>query len=359
MIRALHLPPIDGTTLSELGGDDARKALLDPQRSGLWWVDITCQTQRDIDLLAQAFKFHPLALEDCLHFDQRPKLEEYAGANPYLFLVTHTCVVSPTPLKGESLDESSMVVQRHLLARGRTRNLAMQILEVHAFLGHSFLVTVHSEPSSSIDTIFQRVRHDGQLLSRGPDFIYYLLVDLLTDANFPVLEQIGDLLDDLEGAILKSQNPTRSDLGCIYSLRKALVTMRRALSPQRDVMGALFRQGGSSCVTQRTAPYFRDVYDHLTRIYESIEAGRDLLSNCIDAYLSTVGQRTNEIMKQLTILSCILLPMTFVTGFFGMNFHALPVESKTWFWGAMIAMFIGIPIGIYVFFRRKGWIGSG
>ncbi len=357
MIRLLHLPPGEGAKIRELDGESARKELLDAQRSGLWWVDITSQGQRDIDLLAQAFKFHPLALEDCLHFDQRPKLEEYVGQNPYLFVVTHTCVATPSAPAGSSSEESSMVMQRHVLARGRTHSLALQVLEVHAFLGQNFLVTVHAEPSASVESVYQRVRHDSQLLNRGPDFIYYLLADVLTDANFPVLEQLGDLLDDLEGAILKSQNPTRNDLACIYSLRKALVTMRRALSPQRDIMGALFRQGGSPCVNQRTAPYFRDIYDHLTRIYESIEAGRDLLSSCIDAYLSTVGQRTNEIMKQLTLLSCILLPMTFVTGFFGMNFQMMPFHSPVFFWVAMGAMFIGIPIGIYFFFRSKGWLG--
>lgn len=357
MIRALHLLPGEGATLSELQGDDVRKALLVPQRSGLFWIDVINQTQRDIDLLAQAFKFHPLALEDCLHFDQRPKLEEYTGQNPYLFIVTHTCVVTPALPAGLGSEESSMVMQRHILARGRKRSMALQLLEVHAFLGQNFLITVHSDPSAAVETVYQRVRHDGQILGRGPDFIYYLLVDLLTDSNFPVLEQIGDLLDDLEGAILRNQNPTRDDLACIYSLRRALVTMRRALSPQRDIMGALFRQGGSACVHQRTAPYFRDVYDHLTRIYESIEAGRDLLSSCIEAYLSTVGQRTNEIMKQLTLLSCILLPMTFVTGFFGMNFQAMPFQSPIWFWSAMFAMFVVIPIGIYTLFRRRGWIG--
>jgi magnesium transporter len=357
MLRVLQLPPGEGATLNELTGDEARALLLSPQRSGLLWVDITNQGQRDIDLLAQAFKFHPLALEDCLHFDQRSKLEEYAGTNPYLFIVTHTAVVMPSLPEGLMSDDSSRVMHRHILARGRKRALALQFLEVHAFLGTNFLVTIHADPSASVEALFQRVRRDAQLLLRGPDFIYYQLADLLTDANFPVLESLGDLLDNLEGAILDPKTPpTRDDFACIYSLRKALVNMRRTLSPQRDIMGGLARQGGSGCVTQRTAPYFRDVYDHLSRIYESIEAGRDLLASCIDAYLSTVGQRTNEIMKQLTILSCVLLPMTFLTGFFGMNFTAMPFHSTHFFWGSLIAMFIAIPIGIYVLFRRRGWI---
>ncbi len=359
MIRVLHLPRTEGATLRELTGDEARQALLEPNRTGTWWVDIIGQTQRDVDLLAQAFKFHPLPLEDCLHFDQRPKLEEYTGANSYLFVVTQTCVEIPTLPAGVSSDESSVVMPRYLLVHGaKGRSFAFQVLEVHAFLGQSFLVTVHDEPIKAVDTVYQRVRHDGQLLGRGTDFIYYLVVDLLTDNNFPVLEQIGELLDGLEGSILQSKEPKHDNLGGLYSLRRALVRMRRALSPQRDVMGSLFRHGGTTCVSERTAPYFRDVYDHLTRIYESIEAGRDLLSSCIDAHVSTIGQRTNEIMKQLTILSAVLLPMTFISGFFGMNFQSMPFTSPIMFWLAMFMMFIMIPVGMVYWIRGKGWINS-
>ena len=359
MLRLLNLPPGEGAAIIELNGDEARAALLSPQRSGLFWVDITAQTKREIDLLAQAFKFHPLALEDCLHFDQRSKIEEYAGANPYLFLVTHTAVEVPSLPEGLSNDESSMVLPRVVLARGRKRALTLQMLEVHAFLGQSFLITIHSDPSASIEKLFQRVRHDGQILARGPDYIYYQVVDALTDENFPILDSLGDLLDNLESAILDPRNPpNQEDFRCIQSLRHALVNMRRRLSPQRDIMGTLARQGaGHGCVSARTAPYFRDVYDHLTRIYENIEAGRDLLASCIDAYHSTVAHRTNETMKQLTILSSILLPMTFVTGFFGMNFQSMPFHSAAFFWVAMAVMFLAIPAGIYAVFRRRKWIG--
>ena len=171
-----------------------------------------------------------------------------------------------------------------------------------------------------------------------------------------MIEQVGDILDDMEETILA--NPTPDDLHRIYSLRKMLVTMRRVLSPQRDVMGNLSRHGGGACVGERTGPYFRDIYDHLTRIYESIEAGRDLLGNCVDAYMSAVGQRTNEIMKRLTILSAVLLPVTFLSGLFGMNFSMMPNDSWVVFSLAIILMFGVIPGGMYLWVRHKGWIGS-
>ena len=229
-------------------------------------------------------------------------------------------------------------------------------METHAFLGPGYLVTVHAQGSPAIETVWQRVIHEPALIARGTDFVYYLMSDLKCDSNFPVLEQVGDILDDMEETILA--NPTPDDLHRIYSLRKMLVTMRRVLSPQRDVMGNLSRHGGGACVGERTGPYFRDIYDHLTRIHESIEAGRDLLGNCVDAYMSAVGQRTNEIMKRLTILSAVLLPVTFLSGLFGMNFNMMPNNSWVAFTLALILMFIVIPGGMYLWFRHKGWIGD-
>jgi magnesium transporter len=355
MLRLLHQPRGDGQPLLDLTDDAARTALLGPLPAGLLWLDITNQDQHDIDLLAQVFKLHPLALEDCLQFDQRPKLEEYGGETPYLFIVTHNCaVVDVAPPGGDSSDEGSMLVPRYLRAHGRTGSCAIQVLEVHAFLSPSFLITVHSEPSRAIDTVLSRVRLDPSLLCRGTDFVYYLSADLLCDSNFPVIESLGDLLDELEGVIL--HDPQRRDLNHIHSLRKAMVSLRRLLSPQRDVMGALFRHGGSVCIGEKNAPYFRDIYDHLNRIYESLESGRDLLASCIDAYLSTIGQRTNEIMKQLTLMSSILMPMTFLSGFFGMNFQQLPFGSSTLFWVAMAIMFLALPTAMLLLVRSKGWL---
>ena len=357
MFRLLLLSP-DNASIQEFTGDAAKEVLRNPSRTGQLWLDITNQKQADIDLLSQVFRFHPLALEDCLHFDQRAKLEEYPGSKPYLFIVTHNFVAVPRlpqTFTEPAADESSIYLPRHMLARGRTSQLAMQVLEMHAFLGQGMLVTIHAEPSSAIDSVFHRVRLEPQLMARGSDFVYYLIADVLCDSNFPVLEQLSDLLDELESSILR--NATPDDQKNIYSLRKTLVRMRRAISPQRDVMGALFRHGGSTCISERTAPYFRDIYDHLTRVYESIEAGRDLVGNCMDSYQSTVSQRTNDIMKSLTMLSAFMLPMTFLTGFFGMNFERMPFKSAPLFWLCLFAMFVGIPVGMLLLFRRRGWLG--
>ena len=140
--------------------------------------------------------------------------------------------------------------------------------------------------------------------------------------------------------------------------RQVLVRMQRAISPQRDVIRALFRHDGNPCIAERTAPYFRDIYDHLTRVYESIEAGRDLVSNCMDAYHSTVSQYTNDIMKSLTMLSAFMLPMTFLTGFFGMNFDAMPFKSHVMFALSLLVMFAAVPAAMFWLFRRLEWLGE-
>ena len=359
MIRLLQLKNVDGKPIvTQLIGDEARAAVSAPplEPGTLRWIDISNQSQAELELLAQGYKFHPLALEDCLHFDQRPKLEEYSGQTPYLFIVTHNFAVVPMLGKNAPEDENSLHVPRVLRVSSRTQRCIVTVLETHAFLGQGFLVTVHAQVSPALETAWQRALHDPGLWGRGVDFLYYLMADLLCDSNFPVLEQIGDILDDMEETILA--NPSREDLHRIYSLRKTLVTMRRVLSPQRDVMGTLFRHGGSACVGERTAPYFRDIYDHLTRIHESIEAGRDLLGNCVDAYMSAVGQRTNEIMKQLTILSAVMLPVTFLSGLFGMNFQMMPNNSWVAFGLALGFMFIVVPGGMYLWVRHKGWLGN-
>lgn len=356
MIRVLDFAMENGQPIvRETQGEAAHALACPPPPGTVRWVDVSRQTPDDLDIIARGFHFHPLAVEDCLHFDQRPKLEEYAGTSPYLFVVTHNFNILPSTLNVRT-DENSLHMPRLLWAESRSQMVALAMLENHAFLGQNYLVTVHDEHSPALTQTWHRVKSDPSLISRGPDFVYYLLADGLCDANFPVLEQLGDILDELEESLF--ENPSRADLHRIYSLRKTLVSMRRVLSPQRDVIGNLARHGGSACVSDKTAPYFRDIYDHLTRVFESIEAGRDLLGNCVDAYMSAVGQRTNEIMKQLTILSALLLPVTFLTGLFGMNFEMMPFKSQTVFSLVLILMFGFVPGGMFLWFRKKGWLGN-
>jgi len=303
---------------------------VDPPPEGVTrWIDLAETNDESLEILRERFRFHPLALEDCAHLDQRPKLEEYGD---HLFLVTQgfTCA-------GKHVKE-------------------LELHELHAFLGERYLVTVHADTIPALDAIWERLDRDPAPLVRGLDFVYYLIADGLVDQNFPIIDLIADELEEIEDQVL--ERPQQSQLARVFQLKRHLVAMRKVLSPQRDTMAMLARPN-HQLVKERTAPYFRDVYDHLARINESIEANRDLLGNAVEAYLSVASNRTNEIMKSLALLSAVFLPLAFVVGFFGQNFDNLP-GFPDWvhtdglmFW--MIAICIGTPFTMLFWFRSKNW----
>jgi magnesium transporter len=316
----------DGS-VTELSGTEH---VAPPPTGVVRFIDLSDADASALELLRTQFNFHPLAIEDCAHLDQRPKLEEYRD---HLFLVT----------------------QGFTCPSVRVRELVLH--ELHAFLGERYLVTVHASPVAALELVWKRLVHDTTAFSRGVDFVYYLIADLMVDGHFPLLDRIADELEELEDAVLS--NPNKRQLSRIFRLKRHLVAMRKVLSPQRDTMAMLARRGDAR-VQERTSLYFRDVYDHLSRINESIEANRDLLGNALDAYLSAVSNRTNEIMKALTLLSAVFLPLAFVVGFFGQNFEDLPgfpnwVHSDL-LMGLMITLCVGIPIGMYFWFRKKEWL---
>lgn len=295
-----------------------------PPEGVLRWIDLQKQDNDQLAVLAERFKFHPLTIEDCSHFDQRPKVEEYGD---YLFLVTH----------GFRLTASS--------------SEPLESLELHSFLAANYLVTVHADPIPSLESVWNRLKGDPALMRRGPDFIAYLVCDGIVDSFFPLLDDISLQVEDVEDQVL-ARNQT-VELTDIFRLKRMLVQLRKLLSPQRDVF-ALMAKRGDGWIDQRTAVYFRDVYDHVLRIHEWVEGTRDLLGNALDAFLWSESQRTNEIMKRLTLLSAIFMPLTFITGFWGQNFNKLPFESKSML-VAMLASCVAVPAGMFYFFMRSKW----
>jgi magnesium transporter len=296
-----------------------------PAEGALCWIDVTAPTEADLQLLGSRFGFHPLALEDCAHSDQRPKSEEYGE---YLFIV---CQGFDCPL-------------------GRLDDLRWH--ELHAFLGKNYLVTVHNEAIPGLELAWKRIVGDAALMRRGVDFVYYQVIDRIVDDNFPILDQIAEEIERIEDSVL--QRTEKEDLRRVFELKSCLVLMRKILSPQRDVLGLLCRRGDER-ISERTALYLRDVYDHLARIVESIEGNRDLLGNTLEAYLSAQSQRTNEIMKALAILSAVFMPLTFITGFFGQNFEHLPFSSDALMWGSILSLVL-VPAGLLWWFRTRGWL---
>jgi magnesium transporter len=288
------------------------------------WIDILQPTEEGLKRYQERFGLHRLAVEDCLHLDQRPKLEEYPN---HQFLVLHSFSTSNN-------DVCDLTLHEH-----------------HFFLGPDWLISVHELPFPAMDELRERMRNDPKAsLGRGMDFVLYQLADALVDRNFPILDSFNEELENLEIAVFEKVEPQQMQR--IFELKRMLVSLRRVLSPQRDVMAILARRGIPN-VQERTVLYFRDVYDHLVRLYEQIDAGRDLVGNVMDGYLSMVANRSNEITKQLTIISTIFLPLAFITGFFGQNFEVL--SHRGFFWVMMVAVF-GLPIGLRFWFKHKQWI---
>lgn len=298
------------------------EALVPPPPGVLRWIDIENPTLEVLEQLRKPFGLHPLAIEDCLTFEQRPKLEEYTG---HVFVVIHEL-------------------------SGRTEDIVGN--EIHAFLGPNFLITVHTLECQRINQVFQRVLVDRSVYARGMGFVYYLVADSVATRNTATIDALSDTLDELEELILHKNDSEA--LPRVFELKRAVAAARRALSPQRDLLSSLTRVD-SHLVSERTAFYFRDVYDKLVRTNESLDSCRELLSNLLDAHFSMISQRTNQIMKHLTALSAIFLPLTFVTGFFGQNFEYLPFGSKTLLWVSLGSCLL-VPLGMLFFFRRKRWL---
>lgn len=293
-------------------------------RGGVKWVDVLEPDEPTLTRLGEKFGLHRLAIEDCLHLDQRPKMEAY-GSHQFIVLQGFS---TPTDKWSD-----------------------LQMHEMHFFLGADWVITVHQYAHAAIDLIHTRIDADPvTTIGRGADFVMYLLADAVVDRNFPLLDCFNDALEDLEERIFHDF-PPRTLLQETFQLKRALVLVRRVLSPQRDVVGLLSR-GGVPQIQERTTVYLRDVYDHLVRIYEQIDAARDLVSSAVDAYMTQVANRTADISKQLTLFASIFLPLSFIVGFFGQNFDVL--GSPPFFW-VMLGSMVTLPTFTFWWFHHKKW----
>jgi magnesium transporter len=294
------------------------------QRDHYFWLDLTSPDPADIAKLGALFGFHPLALEDSEQFHQRPKLDNYGD---YAFLVFY----------------------------GAWRHHESEPLrEVHLFLSGQYLITIHRDPLPPLD--LQREQLEGRVL-HSEQFLLYRVLDALTDSFFPILDDMDNEIDDLEDAVLA--DPTEQQLERLFSLKRQLIAMRKVVTPQRDMFARSVDQVAELPGFELDErDYFRDIYDHLIRISDLIDSYRDLLSGATDLYLSTISNRQNDVMKQLTVIATIFLPLAFITGFFGQNFGSMVRDiSGTWaFWVLGVGSMVATVVGLLIFFHRKGWV---
>lgn len=320
MLRSLWIR--DGEPAEWVEGEFAPRA---PRPGERLWVDVAAPSTEELALLKERFDLHPVAIDSCLHVDQRPKLEEYRG---HLFLVLHKLVVPSEP--SEELGS----------------------LELHAFIGEGYLITIQDAELPEVATVRARIVNEPALRERSMVYAYYLVCERLSHFNFDALDTLFDTIEDIEDSVLKQADDDA--LPELFAAKRRLAAARRLIVPQREVMSLLL-ESGTEFVDERARPYFRRVLDVLMRMAEAIDTQREILSNVLDAHLSLVSNRTNAIMKSLTLLSAIFLPLSFVTGFFGQNFTHLPFDNVALMWGGL-AICLLVPAGMLVWFKSRKWL---
>jgi magnesium transporter len=317
-----HLITVDGE--SREIDPAALRGLIDS--STRFWLDLygldddTAQT-----LLRDTFAFHPLAVEDAQHFGQRPKLDTYDG---FALMVVYGVGGSGA------------------------------LVEVHCFYTEHYLVTVHDDACPDLSELGDRIR---RRVGPRPDHVMllYRVVDTLVDGFFPVLARLDDEIDELEDEIL--ERPTDQQLGRLFDMKRSLIAVRKVVTPQRDMVASLLSgRNELPGMTPEAERYFRDLYDHLIRISDLVDSYRDLMSGALDTHLSTVSNRLNVVMKQLTIIATVFLPLTFLTGFFGQNFGWMVnrLTSLRVFLMLGVGLQIVVVLVLVLLFRQRGWLTS-
>lgn len=297
------------------------------------WVDVKGLGSEDVlQRLGQVFDLHPLVLEDVVNVPQRPKVEEF--------------------------DDQLLIIARMVTLEDDDEHFVSE--QVSFVLGKNYLLTVQEEPQyDCFGPIRERIRtNKGTIRKQGADYLAYALLDAIVDGFFPVLEAYGERIEDLEDEVVAT--PNRQTLEKIHAIKRELLTLRRAIWPQRDVINSLIRDS-HPLISDEIRIYLRDCYDHTIQILDMVETYRELASSLMDVYLSSISNKTNEVMKFLTVISSIFIPLTFIAGVYGMNFNTevspFNMPELNWHWGYFIclgAMGAIATVSIYYFWRR-GW----
>ena len=317
----------------------------------LLWLDIDSAVTRDLSLLQREFGFHPLALEDAIRPNQRPKIDSYNG---YSFVIFYSVTLRERARR--ELAEHGAEHRRRGAQTRRRADPAPDLLDRHQvalFIGANYLVTVHHGPLKQVDEIAKRWHENIQQIDRSIAALVYSLLDAIVDDYFPVIDEVADLIEDLEQTIFEEFD--EGALEAIFTLKKSLLNMRRVIGPERDVLNVLIRRD-APLFGEASLVYFQDVYDHVVRVTDSLDIYRDLLSSALDAYLSMASNRLNELMKRLTGWSIPLMAGALLAGIWGMNFHHMPELS--WHYGYLFGLStIALAMLVIIaMFRRKHWL---
>lgn len=289
------------------------------------WINIVGLHEVSIiDRIGKHFGLHPLILEDILNTEQRPKVEDFED---YIFVVTKMLY---------------------------TRDGEIDSEQISIILGPNYVLTFQEREGDVFDAVRKHIKESkGKIRRIGSDYLAYALIDAIVDNYFLVLEKMGETIEGLEEELL--EEPTTQTLNTIHNLKRELIFLRKAVWPLREVINTVYK-GESKLISDTTQIYLRDVYDHTIQVVDTIETFRDMVSGMLDVYLSSVSNRMNEVMKVLTIIATIFIPLTFIAGVYGMNFQYMPELEWMWAYPAVWAVMLAIGIAMFTYFLKKGWL---
>ena len=291
------------------------------------WINIDGLHQVDIiEKIGKNFDFHPLLLEDILNTEQRPKIEDF---DTHIYLV----------LKMLYYDDKTNEINSE---------------QVSIIFGQNYVISFQEKEVDVFNPIRERIRTGkGRIRKMGADHLAYSLIDAIVDGYFIILEKLGENIEDVEEKMMA--NPTPETLHSIHKLKRRMISLRKSVWPLREVVNALERSD-SSLIQDNTRIYLKDVYDHTIQVIDTVETFRDMLSGMLDVYLSSISNKMNEIMKVLTIIATIFIPLTFIAGVYGMNFENMPELRWQWGYPAIWSVMLFIGILMLVYFRKKKWL---
>src|SRR5262245_43794717 len=296
--------------------------------STVFWVDFEGPTLDDDKILLNVFKFHPLTVEDCRATRHHPKVEEFPD---YLYFIVHAIRTDSSPDR-------------------------FNTVELDGFLGPNYVVSYHHEKFVSVDKVKQSLRVSPVTCQRGAAFILHHVIDSIVDEYLPVMDDFDERINELEDNIFSLRRPNNEILEEILSLKRSLLRVKRISAKQLEVLYRM-SHGQFPLISGPVLPFFRDIFDHLVRVTDLAESYRDLISGSLEAYLSVVSNRLNEIMKVLTIFSAVMLPLTFIAGVYGMNFDNMPELHSRYGYYIAWAIMLLVATGMLLFFWKRGWIG--
>jgi len=298
---------------------------LSEMKKNFVWVDVEDPSKEDFEFIQKHFLIHSLACDQIFDPDIRPKLQDFEN---------HLAITFHEPIQ----EDKSFFFSR-----------------LDLFIGKNFIITIHKKSLPSIDTIKENLSKNPSVLKKGPSFMAYLIIDNIVENYFPVLDELDSLADEIEDKVFINHGD-KETLKRIFYLKRRLIEFRKRISPEREILSTLSR-ADSKIIDLKYSIYFRDIYDHLVRISDMVDIYRDLVTSVLDVYVSVQSNKLNEVMKVLTVIATIMMPLTLITGFYGMNISFPEIEL----FGANTYYFIFVLMGIVailliLFFKKKKWL---